>query len=187
MINLKCIMKLYIRIVFFIFLFALSTNIEAQQFSKSINKKINKRLYSLFDKKEVNLNFYDHIKYDESKYEDFIDLKFAKVENLDGCLAYVFFNKSKGKVEYFDYMLVFDKDLKIINVSVLAYRSSHGSEISAKWWLKQFIGKSSGEKMEIDDDIDSITGATLSVEAITYSITDLSVLIHDLQDSGFLD
>ncbi len=47
-------------------------------------------------------------------------------------------------------------------------------------WLKQFIGKTNGQKMAMDKDIDGISGATLSAPSITLGVKDLSLLIADI-------
>lgn len=164
-----------------------SNNLYAQKFSKSVNKKIDKRLAKLFPEQDLILSFYDSIDYDSSNYDDFTNLKLAKVESLDSCIAYIFFNSSRGKVEFFDYMIIFDKELKIINATILVYRSSHGGQVNSRSWLKQFIGKTNGENIELENDIDTITGATLSVESLTYGISDLSILLYNLNERGALD
>ena len=50
--------------------------------------------------------------------------------------------------------------------------------------MKQFIGKSNGENMEFEKDIDSISGATISAPVITKGIKSLSLLLSDLRTNG---
>ena len=95
-------------------------------------------------KRAVNLSFESKNKlsfklYDNTLYQV---LKSNKLE------AYAYLSKGFGKINEFDYMLVFNKDLTILKVRVLVYREGQGGEIGSTRWLKQFIGKSDTEKMK---------------------------------------
>lgn len=70
--------------------------------------------------------------------------------------------------EYFDYFILYNADLSIQSVRVFNYQATHGQEIMIKGWLKQFEGYRGEKKLEVGNDIDAISGATVSV----YSITD---------------
>lgn len=72
--------------------------------------------------------------------------------------------------EYFDYCIYFDKDITVKTVKVTSYRATHGHEVTAKSWLKQFIGFSGKEELRPGKEIDAISGATISVYAITADI-----------------
>jgi len=72
--------------------------------------------------------------------------------------------------EYFDYFIIFDKDLTVKKIRVYNYQATHGHEVSGKGWLKQFIGYSGEKKLEYGKNIDSISGATISANAITYNV-----------------
>ncbi|WP_430815444.1 FMN-binding protein [Carboxylicivirga sp. RSCT41] len=76
-----------------------------------------------------------------------------------------------GESEYFDYMILFTKESKVALVKVFNYQATHGHEVTAKGWLKQFIGYGSDEnELEVGRNIDSISGATISVNGITDDI-----------------
>lgn len=68
--------------------------------------------------------------------------------------------------EYFDYLIIYSKDLSIKNVSVLNYRATYGNEICSKMWLKRFTKGSINKRIEANKDIDIISGATLSSTAL---------------------
>ena len=72
--------------------------------------------------------------------------------------------------EYFDYFILFDESISVLQVKVFNYQATHGHEISARGWLSQFIGHCSGDKLEVDKNVDAISGATVSVYAITSDI-----------------
>lgn len=72
--------------------------------------------------------------------------------------------------EYFDYYILFDTSKAVQTVKVFNYQASHGQEITAKGWLKQFNGHDGSEPLQVDKNVDAISGATISVYAITYDV-----------------
>jgi uncharacterized protein with FMN-binding domain len=58
------------------------------------------------------------------------------------------------------------EDGKISQVQVLIYRESHGWEVKHPFFTDQFIGAQLAENLKLDRRIDSIAGATLSVNAL---------------------
>ena len=69
--------------------------------------------------------------------------------------------------EYFDYFILYNTDLTVETVKVYNYQASYGHEISARGWLKQFEGFTGKTSLEVGKNIDAISGATVSVHAIT--------------------
>ena len=56
------------------------------------------------------------------------------------------------------------------SVEILQYRESYGGEINNQSWLAQFVGKTSGSSLRINDDIRNISGATLSSTHVTEGV-----------------
>ena len=94
--------------------------------------------------------------------------------------AFVLFAEAMGKVDTFTYLIIFKPDGIIEKVSVLLYRENYGGEIASKRFLKQFAGKSNGLSMEYNQDIDGISGATISVRAITRAVKGNSITFSNL-------
>jgi len=69
------------------------------------------------------------------------------------------------------------KDSKIQMIKVLEFREIRGWEVRYPAFTKQFIGASL-DKMKLDRNIDGISGATLSVWAMT-SIAELSLYLDE--------
>lgn len=82
--------------------------------------------------------------------------------------------------EYFDYFILFDKVKSVQLVKVFNYQATHGHEITAKGWLKQFIGHDGSESLQVDKNIDAISGATISVYAITFDVEMKTELLKSL-------
>lgn len=76
--------------------------------------------------------------------------------------------------EYFDYYILFNTSLEVEKIRVFNYQATHGHEVSGKGWLKQFIGYKGETKLEYGKNIDSISGATISANAITYNVQESS-------------
>ncbi len=79
-------------------------------------------------------------------------------------------NSHDSASEYFDYYILFDNNKKVQTVKVFNYQATHGHEITSKGWLKQFIGYDGSEQLQVDKNIDAISGATISVYAITLDV-----------------
>lgn len=70
-----------------------------------------------------------------------------------------------GKVKPITTGLVVDAG-KIDHVKVLVYRESHGWEVKHPFFTDQFRGAQLKENLKLDRRIDSIAGATMSVDAL---------------------
>ncbi len=168
------------KIIFVICLLISSLLLHAGDYPKSVQKRIDKTLVKLFPKMVVELKEMDLSTELTSAYHSVRSVKVSRLRSAELDLGYACFASSKGKNDYFDYMVIFDNELIIKKVKVLIYRSTYGGEIMSRSWLKQFIGKSKGESLEMDKDIDGISGATLSGPSITLGIKELSLLIAEL-------
>ncbi len=109
-----------------------------------------------------------------------------KVINNSKSGAYMYLSKSKSKISHFDYMVVFKPDLSILKVRVLVYREEYGGEIGSKRWLKQFVGKSEPSEMKFGDDIQNISGATISARSLTEDVRKLAKQIKELKQKGII-
>lgn len=82
--------------------------------------------------------------------------------------------------EYFDYFILFDNTATVRLVKVFNYEATHGQEITARGWLKQFSGYMTSKPLEVGKNIDAISGATVSVYAITLDVQDKTRLLHKM-------
>ena len=63
-------------------------------------------------------------------------------------------------------------------VKVLIFRESRGWEVKHDYFGEQFVNAKLGKKNKLDRTIDNITGATMSVDAVT-NISRMALLLHD--------
>ncbi len=92
----------------------------------------------------------------------------------DGKTAWIIDEVGKEKPITFGVLV---KDDKIANIEVLAFRESRGWEIRYPFFKNQFKGVGITENNELNGKIDGISGATLSVRAMT-RISRLAILLH---------
>jgi Na+-translocating ferredoxin:NAD+ oxidoreductase RnfG subunit len=73
--------------------------------------------------------------------------------------------------------VVYTNDLDIRHVQVLRYREQIGGAVQNQQWLKQFRGTSPESSFERGKDVDGITGATISVDALISGLKRMSVYL----------
>ena len=74
-------------------------------------------------------------------------------------------------LEYFDYFMIMDTDTVIQNITVYNYQATHGHDVAKRNWLSQFIGQPNNTYFEYGENIDAISGATVSAENFTNEIS----------------
>ena len=101
-------------------------------------------------------------------------------------MGFVYFTEAPSKVETFTYMIIFNPDLSIMHTEVLKYKENYGAEICSKRFLKQFIGKKNGLNLEFEQDIDGISGATISSRSIIRGVKIASRNIVKLKENNLI-
>jgi Na+-transporting NADH:ubiquinone oxidoreductase subunit NqrC len=84
-----------------------------------------------------------------------------------------------GKHEFITYAVAIGMDGAVRGVEILDYRETHGGEIRNPNWRAQFTGKTLSSELKLDEDIQNISGATLSCRHITDGVKRL-LAIHDV-------
>lgn len=161
------------------------TNDKTHWLNKSGLKKLEKSIFKTWGTAEVNqvsislpsdiktrLNMKSNSLYKLSVREEF--------------KGYLFLDSQRSKFDTFDYMVILNKDLSIKKVDILVYREAYGGEICSKVFLKQFHGKTSQSKIKIGDDIQGISGATISCRAAVNGIKTLTKKAVLLKNEGYI-
>jgi len=154
---------------------------------KNIERKVQKELEKTFGYDQFSLvpvEISDTINAELPKR--ITSFNFFKIINDNRLLGYMFVDKARSKAADFDYLVVFNEELKIVHSKVLIYREEYGGEIGSKRWLKQFIGKTGGDRVNHETNIDGIAGATISVRAMTSAMDKLLQTIEILQNNQVL-
>ena len=61
-------------------------------------------------------------------------------------------------------------------IEILEYVESYGYEVADSQWRKQFIGKTASDPVKLNQDIQNISGATLSSKHLTDGVKRILVL-----------
>src|ERR1051326_1037873 len=67
-----------------------------------------------------------------------------------------------GKHDRITYALGINSNGTVRGIEILEYRENYGGEIRTAAWRRQFTGKTAADPVRLDDDIQNISGATLS-------------------------
>ena len=159
--------------------FTMMSWVSVESLSKSYKKKINKTLVDIWGEQTELVNF----SIPESSTENFEKagvLGVFKIQSATNQTGYVVLAKARSKFEDFEYVVFYDQNKTIMAVRVILYREDYGGEIGSKRWLKQFSGKTAQSPIEIDEDIQGISGATISYRAITFGVKDITILMSEL-------
>ena len=88
-----------------------------------------------------------------------------------------------GKEMPITFLVIFDESGKIIRADIVKYREPYGGSVQNENWTSQFKKKDSNSGFTVGDDIDGITGATISVKSVTNGIYKLSLLYKEIKES----
>lgn len=72
-----------------------------------------------------------------------------------------------GKHENIDLAFALTRDGKMKGIEVLQYRETYGSGIKHPKYIAQFLGKDHTEHLKLDDQIQNLSGGTLSARHLT--------------------
>ncbi|MDB6171109.1 MAG: uncharacterized protein JWL59_420 [Chthoniobacteraceae bacterium] len=75
-----------------------------------------------------------------------------------------------GKHEFITYAVGLTANGAVTQIEVMEYRESYGSEVRNPKWRAQFTGKTAKATLKLDQDIENISGATLSSRHITEGV-----------------
>lgn len=91
--------------------------------------------------------------------------------------ATVVFSSAKGRYEFFDYMVIINRNTEVVDIKILKYRSEYGYEITNKGWLRQFYNKP-GIRFDYRKNIDTLSGATFSAQSL---VNDINLILDNLR------
>jgi Na+-translocating ferredoxin:NAD+ oxidoreductase RnfG subunit len=93
-----------------------------------------------------------------------------RVTRRDSLLGFAVVRAVKGKDQPITFLVAIDPADRLKDVDILVYREPYGGEVAYESWRRQFRGKSSQDTLEVGRQIRSISGATISVNAVTWGV-----------------
>ena len=79
-----------------------------------------------------------------------------------GSVGYFIVDEVIGKHEFITYAIGLNADGSVKQIEIMVYRESYGYEVRNAAWRRQFVGKTTGDAVSLNQDIRNISGATLS-------------------------
>ena len=158
--------------------------------SKIINS-CEKRINKVFqDSTLISKHIYKITELDKSTY-DAVRQEFFKNElnvwiidnHVDSNRYYAILDNVIGKTMPISFLCIFNEDGSVYNVSVIKYREQYGGQIKSERWLKKFENYTDTSNYIIGENINSISGATISVHSISKGIHKLSIIINNIIES----
>ena len=167
------------RLLFLIVILGICT---ANTIPAKLEKKINKTISAYFETEEFSKTLVTVSQDIQGDLPSDFSENLYKISSPSGALGYVYLGNAPSKTATFDYLVLFDNEFIIKTSKVLIYREEYGGEISSKRWLKQFNGKSvDTPTLKYMEDINAISGATISVRSMTTAINQLLESLSILQ------
>jgi len=93
-----------------------------------------------------------------------------RVSRGDSLLGFAEVGNVIGKDQPITFLVAVDPSDRLMDVDILVYREPYGGEVVYESWRKQFRGKTSTDPIQVGRDIRSISGATISVHAVTAGV-----------------
>tara|TARA_R110002167_G_scaffold11308_13_gene50159 strand:+ start:1414 stop:1968 length:555 start_codon:yes stop_codon:yes gene_type:complete len=100
--------------------------------------------------------------------------------------GYLYLGEAPSKKRKFDYVILFTPNFTVKKTKVLIYREDFGQQIGSQRWLKQFIGFTLVDHPSYGENIDAISGATISASSMTRAIGDVLTSLRILKEKELI-
>lgn len=88
----------------------------------------------------------------------------------DTLLGFAVVREVRGKDQPITFLVATDSADRLRDIDILVYREPYGGEVAYEAWRRQFRGKSADDRLQVGRDIRGISGATISVHAVTLGV-----------------
>ena len=105
------------------------------------------------------------------------DRVYKVLGQLDSLEGFLVVSSAMGRFDPFDFMILFNRELEINDIRILAYSSDFGGGISSKGWLSQFVVRPSPDSFHYGINIDGVSGGTLSSKSLILEVNRISRLM----------
>jgi hypothetical protein len=93
-----------------------------------------------------------------------------RVSRYDSLLGFAQVRNVMGKDQPITYLVATDTALVLRDIDILVYREAYGGEVAYEAWRKQFRGRGPQDSLTVGRQIRGISGATISVNAVTLGV-----------------
>lgn len=93
-----------------------------------------------------------------------------RVSRDDSLLGFAAVANVTGKDQPITFLVAMDAEDRLKDVDILVYREPYGGEVAYDAWRRQFRGRTAADSLRVGREIRSISGATISVHAVTLGV-----------------
>ena len=93
-----------------------------------------------------------------------------RVSRGDSLLGFAQVRNVRGKDQAITFLVAIDPADRLKDVDILVYREPYGGEVAYEAWRRQFRGKTADDSLRVGREIRGISGATISVNAVTLGV-----------------
>jgi electron transport complex protein RnfG len=94
--------------------------------------------------------------------------------------GYALIDEEKGEHLPITFAVKLSPEGKVLRQEVVVYREVQGDEVRDDRFRRQFVGKTSHDRLELEQDIVAVSGATISSRAMTVGVKRALVLFDEL-------
>jgi Na+-translocating ferredoxin:NAD+ oxidoreductase RnfG subunit len=98
------------------------------------------------------------------------------IERSNQVVAYLFDISIKGRAHTFTSLVLMDTAASVLQVRITSYPSTHGVQITNRRWLSK-LKIDSATKYQYGENVDALSGATISAKGLINSIESLRIEI----------
>jgi Na+-translocating ferredoxin:NAD+ oxidoreductase RnfG subunit len=149
------------------------TEDEALKLTFPKSERIRKDLIRLTPEKKVQVEERIGWKFPEEVFEVYIGETGTQID------GYALIQNTIGKHKPMTYMVGVDHTGHVLNVELLVFRESRGSEVRTKRFNVQYEGKTVSDPVRLNKDIINISGATMSVRSFSAGVKRVLVLVDE--------
>jgi len=91
----------------------------------------------------------------------------SEIRGASGLLGYCVESEVAGRSGPFMIRVLVDPQLVIVRAAVISYPWSHGRDVCRSTFTDQFRGRGPEDSIQVGEDIDAMSGATISCNAMT--------------------
>jgi len=107
-----------------------------------------------------------------------------RVSRADSLLGFAAIGNVLGKDQPITFLVAIDPADRLKDVDILVYREPYGGEVAYEPWRRQFRGKSAGDSLRVGKEIRNISGATISVHAVSLGVRRMLAQLTAWHQSG---
>jgi Na+-translocating ferredoxin:NAD+ oxidoreductase RnfG subunit len=94
--------------------------------------------------------------------------------------GYAFIDEEKGEHLPITFAVKLSPQGKVMRQEIVVYRESRGDEVRDERFRAQFVGKSASDAIDTEQDIQAVSGATISSRAMAVGVKRACVLFDEL-------